>query len=172
MGILNLRCYSFTLTMAVLSLVGLAKATDQAPVGPVNPKVQMTLEGSEKALATELGKGSDAKLWVATDTSARVTFLRRVERLKTDIQGLPVGPVTPRPPLGPGRPDPSPKSSPPNPGPNPIDPNPTKGQWDDALKELHSALQQKSRSNPDYKLPVGTARDVQAVIDTLATGKP
>jgi hypothetical protein len=166
-----MRHYVLLASMAFLFIGGWtvleqARPAPQSPVGPVVPRRADTVQSAETALDEQLSKTGQAdKLWNASKPETRKDLLRKVEKMKTEIQDA-VGPVVPRPL------PPQPQPQPTQPNPKPAAKSPRKEDWDAALEELHKTLVDAGKEHPDIQLQPGTVRELQGLIRNLEKGKP
>jgi hypothetical protein len=149
----------------------IASLAGQEAIGPVTPKAPMTLDGYHKGLSTALKGDAVGKLWDKSDGPLRLDYFTTAQELSKRVPQVVIGPVTPKPIVNP-KPPPAPVNPKPGPGPNPPAKPPTKKQFEDAFKDLQSALERASKANPGYRLPTESARDMQRLLDGLTIIKP
>ena len=147
--------------VSVILLCATTNVGGQEPVGPVTPKPTNTVGSYERALDALLRDNAPDRLWENSDTAQRRQIVRDAENVQQNIQGLPVGPVVPKP--TPVTPKPRPKAPTPP-------PDPTKQEIKDVFKDLHETLQRTSKSDPKMNLPQREDQDLKRLLEALAKG--
>lgn len=142
-----------TLIAVMIGAFVVGNISAQDAIGPVTPKPPMTVSAYEKALNTLLKDDASDKVWDKLDTTSLLQVIQDIETAKFDVQGLPVGPVVPKPPK------PKPKRQ---------DSKPTKQDLEAAFEDLHEALEQKSKMAPTLRLPDAGNKALQRLLETAA----
>ena len=138
--------------VAAFSLGAVITLSAQAPVGPVVPKVQ-TIGTYEQALKRLIEDDATDKLWQRSDAKALNQVMQDVRKTQTDIEGLRIGPVTPKPVV--------------KPKPAPGTPKPRKVEVQEAFDGLQQTLRQASEASPQLVLPAQQKTELQRLLDTL-----
>ena len=137
----------------MLAIGSMWLSAGQAAVGPAAPKQDVPFAARAKALHPLLSDPNVDKIWATGDDAMLKGLLKDLVDAKTQIEGMSVGPVAPRP-----------KPVPPPAGPKP---KPTKKELQDATLALRRTLDAAAKTQPTLELPQTESERLDRIADTF-----